>query len=75
MEHPEAAKIHVFMAKVLLQKNQFVPALSACNQTLRSLLPLFAPATPADNPADEAFTINNLWVLEALLEKLFSTLF
>lgn len=68
-DHPEFAKIHVFRAKVMRQKDQFDPALRACNQTLRVLLPLFEPNAATDNPPPEMFTSTNLWILEALLEK------
>lgn len=67
--HPECAKIHVFRGNALLRKKDFAAALSAFNQTMDDLLPLFSPQRADQNPTEEELTTTSLWILEALLGK------
>lgn len=69
LSHPECAKIHVFRGNALLRKKDFAAALSAFNQTMDDLLPLFSPQSANQNPTEEEMTTTSLWILEALLGK------
>lgn len=69
IRHPECAKIYIFTGNALLAQKQVEAALTAFNQTLSALLPLFSSAGPDQNPKESELTTSSLWVLEALLGK------
>ncbi len=67
--HPECVKINFFKGKALLAKQDFKQALTAYNQTLDDLLPLFSPKQADQNPLESDLTSSSLWILEALVGK------
>lgn len=67
--HPEHAKIHAFIAHALAAGPDAGSALTAYNQTMQELLPLFSPADPHQNPTEAEITATSLWIQEALLGK------
>ena len=68
-DHPEAAKIHVFIGNAYLDQAAHTKALQAYNQTLDQLLPLFKPTSEKTNPTKDQLTSFSLWILEALQGK------